>query len=68
MQQKHTSIGFTEERGRRQVMLSRRVKLKLIWLSKGPLTAQSWKVPRGTRGVITLKENPEIVNSRKLKI
>lgn len=49
-------------------MLSRWIKLKLIWLSEGPLMAQSWKMPRGTRGVIALKENPETVNSGKFKI
>jgi len=58
----------TAECGRRQVMLSKWVKLKLIWLSEGPLMAQNWKMPRGTRGVIALKENPETVNSGKFKI
>lgn len=48
--------------------MSRRVKLKLIWLSEGPPIAQSWKVPRGIRDVIALKGNPEVVNSGKFKM
>lgn len=53
-------------RGRKGA-LSRWVKLNLIWLTEGPLIAQSWKVFRGTRRVIALKENPELANSEVFK-
>ena len=67
-QQKRTSIGFTAEwGGGRKGALSRRVKLNLIWLTEGPLIAQSWKVFRGTRRVIALKENPELADSEMFK-
>lgn len=64
---KHTSIGFTADGGWRKGALRRQVKLNLIWFTEGPLIAQSWKLPRDTRGVIALKENPELVNTKMFK-